>query len=72
MGKKIFKVMSLTIMITLFAISLASAKMTVKFSAMTPPDHPETLRIQNIAKYVNEKTNGEINVRIFPSNQLGD
>ncbi|WP_300464177.1 TRAP transporter substrate-binding protein DctP [Desulfobacula sp.] len=72
MGKKFLKVISLTIMVTLFAISLASAKMTVKFSAMTPPDHPETLRIQNIAKYINDKTNGEINVRVFLSNQLGD
>jgi len=64
--------MCLAMMILFLSTSMGLAKMRVKFSAMTPPDHPETLRIQNIAAYVKKATKGEIDVRIFPSNQLGD
>lgn len=59
-------------MAVLLTASLASAKIRVKFSAMTPPDHPETIRIQKIAEYINEKTDGEVVVKVFLSNVLGD
>ena len=72
MKKNFPRILCLIFLIFMATAAIASAKMVVKFSAMTPPDHPETLRIQNIAKYVKEKTNGEIDVRVFLSNQLGD
>lgn len=72
MKKNLLLAVFLVFSIVIGLATVAPAKLTVKFSAMTPPGHPETARIENIAKYIKEKTDGEIIVRVFHSNQLGD
>ncbi|MBW1722026.1 MAG: TRAP transporter substrate-binding protein DctP [Deltaproteobacteria bacterium] len=49
----------------------AGAKMTIKYGHVAPPFHGQSKGIEAFAKYVNEKTNGEIVVRTFPMGQLG-
>ncbi len=47
------------------------AKMTVKFGHVAPPGHGQTVGIDYFAKYVFERTNGEVEIRTFPMGQLG-
>ena len=51
--------------------SFASAKMTLKMGLVAPPIHPEVKAAEAFAKYVNEKTKGEISIDVFPMGQLG-
>lgn len=51
--------------------SLASAKMTLKMGFAAPPSHPEVKAGEAFAKYVKDKTNGEITIDTFPMGQLG-
>lgn len=53
------------------AVSLASAKMTLKYGFVAPPSHPEVVAGQAFADYVKAKTNGEITIDVFPMGQLG-
>jgi len=49
----------------------AEAKMTVKYGHVGPPVHPQHLGAMAFAKHVNENSNGEIEVQVFPMGQLG-
>ena len=51
--------------------NLALAKMTIKFGHVAPPFHGQSRGAEAFAKYVNEKTKGEIEVKTFPMGQLG-
>ncbi len=55
----------------LFIISTASAKMVIKFGHVAPTFHGQSVGVDHFAKYVMEKTNGEIEVRTYPMGQLG-
>jgi tripartite ATP-independent transporter DctP family solute receptor len=50
---------------------MPAAKMTIKFGHVAPPFHGQSVGIDAFAKYVEEKTNGEIVVQTFPMGQLG-
>ncbi len=54
--------------------SLASAKpeMTLKFAGQNAADHPATKQMEAIAKAIGEQTEGRIQVKVYPANQLGD
>jgi tripartite ATP-independent transporter DctP family solute receptor len=57
-----------------FLVSLAvcaEAKIIVKYGHVGPPIHPQHHGAVAFAKYVNEKTKGEIEVQVFPLGQLG-
>ena len=55
----------------LFLFTNASAKMVVKFGHVAPPFHGQSVGVDHFAKYVMEKTNGEVEVRTYPMGQLG-
>jgi tripartite ATP-independent transporter DctP family solute receptor len=48
-----------------------SAKMVLKYGHVGPPIHGQHHGCLAFAKYVNEKTNGEIQIDVFPLGQLG-
>ena len=50
---------------------LADAKIIVKYGHVGPPIHPQHHGALAFAKYVTEKTKGEIEVQVFPLGQLG-
>lgn len=54
-----------------FFAGLGDAKMIVKYGHVGPPVHPQHHAALAFAKYVGEKTNGEIEVQVFPLGQLG-
>jgi tripartite ATP-independent transporter DctP family solute receptor len=53
------------------SFGVADAKMIVKYGHVGPPVHPQHHAAVAFAKYVTEKTNGEIEVQVFPLGQLG-
>jgi tripartite ATP-independent transporter DctP family solute receptor len=55
----------------LFSIAVVEAKTIVKYGHVGPPIHPQHHGAVAFAKYVTEKTNGEIEVQVFPLGQLG-
>ncbi len=61
---------ALAFVITVLGVS-ADAKMVVKYGHVGPPVHPQHLGALAFAKYVNEKSNGQIEVQVFPLGQLG-
>jgi TRAP-type transport system periplasmic protein len=60
----------LVVCVCLFAWT-ASAKIVVKYGHVGPPIHPQHLGAMAFAKYINENSNGEIEVQVFPMGQLG-
>ncbi|MBD3308347.1 DctP family TRAP transporter solute-binding subunit, partial [candidate division KSB3 bacterium] len=65
----------LTILLTLMLVcsvsSLALAQTTFKLAHVYNPDHAWDQGAHLAAKLVSEKTNGEIQIEIFPASQLG-
>ncbi|MDL2298858.1 TRAP transporter substrate-binding protein DctP [Synergistaceae bacterium OttesenSCG-928-D05] len=52
--------------------SASAAPLVIKFAGQNPPEHHATEAMREIAKEVGEKSNGRIEVKVFPANQLGD
>ncbi len=58
--------------VALISISSVSAKtFKGKFSTDVPPDHPKTVSFEKFAKVVKEKTEGRVDISVYPSSQLG-
>lgn len=49
----------------------AEAKVTAKLASTAPTTHPNYQALVFFAKRVAEKTNGEVEINVFPGNQLG-
>lgn len=65
------------ILLFLFLLSLpfaahAAPEMVLRFAGQVPPEHTATGYMNDIAKEVLEKTNGRIEIKVYPANQLGD
>jgi TRAP-type transport system periplasmic protein len=54
-----------------FSGSFVDAKTIIKYGHVGPPIHGQHKGTLAFAKYVSEKTNGEIEVQVFPLGQLG-
>ncbi|MHB8090512.1 MAG: DctP family TRAP transporter solute-binding subunit [Syntrophales bacterium] len=68
--KPVSVIVAIVFFLVCFAFS-AEAKIIVKYGHVGPPIHPQHHAALAFAKYVNEKTNGEIEVQVFPLGQLG-
>lgn len=44
----------------------------IRLGLITPPSHQWSISANNLAKEIKEKTNGDMNVLVFPSGQLGN
>ena len=55
----------------LFAFSVVVQAETWKMATKMPPDSPEGIIFQKFADLVGEYTDGELTVKVFPSEQLG-
>lgn len=71
MNRKSVVAVFLVLLIAVFIVPAADAKIIVKYGHVGPPVHPQHLGAVAFAKYVNEKTKGEIEVQVFPLGQLG-
>lgn len=66
-----FILMVLTLLCTA-APAAADAAMTLKIGCLESPDGPNTLGWKTFEQYVESASNGNIQVDIYPSSQLGD
>ena len=71
MSKKAVLAVFLLLAFVTVSFSVAEAKTIVKYGHVGPPIHPQHLGALAFAKYVTEKTKGEIEVQVFPLGQLG-
>lgn len=49
----------------------AAAQFTYKFATGQAPTHPLNIRLQQAFDRIREKTGGDLEIRLFPANQLG-
>lgn len=65
---------TLVAMFVAFASSSAFAKaeMVLKFAGQNAVDHPATKQMNAIAEEIKTKTDGRIEVKVYPASQLGD
>jgi len=52
--------------------AFAKPEMVLKFAGQNAADHPASKMMEEIAKEIAEKTDGRIEVKVYPANQLGD
>ena len=71
MLKKSLLIIFVTIAFAFSSFAVVEAKTIVKYGHVGPPIHPQHLGALAFAKYVTEKTKGEIEVQVFPLGQLG-
>ncbi|SDP30649.1 TRAP transporter substrate-binding protein DctP [Desulforhopalus singaporensis] len=50
----------------------AAPELVLRFAGQNAADHPATKQMHEIAKEIGEKTDGRIEVKVYPGNQLGD
>jgi len=63
----------LIIFLVIFAITSSSWALTIlKFGGIQAADDTATLAMERMASQVEEKTNGEVKINVFPASQLGD
>ena len=73
MYRKLSSVVATAVFLMFCASSaFAAPEMTLKFAGQNQVDHPATKQMQAIAEEIKEKTDGRIEVKVYPANQLGD
>lgn len=70
--KSIVCVVLLLTFIALGGNAFAKSEMILKFAGQHGVDHPATVLMHEIAAEILEKTEGRIEVNVYPANQLGD
>jgi C4-dicarboxylate-binding protein DctP len=70
---KIFKVLGgLVLAVALVSVSTAGEKTVLKFAHNYPLSHPHYEGAELFKKLVEQRSNGELEVQLFPNNQLGN
>lgn len=64
-------VVALMLVLALSFSSAALAKTVLKYAHIYDPSHPVAIGSEMVAKIVAEKTNGEVEIQVFPASQLG-
>ncbi len=50
----------------------AAGEVTWRLSTVSDPTHPNNVALEGMIKRVRERTNGQLNIKVFPSSQLGN
>ena len=70
--KKLALLLAAMMILASIASAASAAQTTLRFAGQFPPDHTATGFMKDVAKEVSVKSNGHIDIKIFPANQLGD
>ena len=49
-----------------------AAPIVFRFAGQSPPDHMATKTMNEMAKEIGQKTNGRVEIKVYPANQLGN
>lgn len=72
---KVIRILNIIIVCCAFIMtgSVASdAAITIRFAGQEPIEHSSTIDMKKVAELIEKNSNGEIKVKIYPANQLGD
>lgn len=58
--------------IFVFSYSKGEAAITIRFAGQEPVEHSSTLDMKKVAELIEKNSNGDIKVKVYPANQLGD
>lgn len=72
MKKAMLVVVAFALVLGFTASAFAAPEMTLKFAGQGTVEHTGTKMMEQVAKEVFEKTNGRIEIKVYPANQLGD
>ena len=64
-------VLAMVFVFTMAGMASAQFKATMKLASATPPDHIYNVGGQRFADLIKERTNGRIEIKIYPAGQLG-
>jgi len=64
-------ILAMVLIFTMAGIASAQFKATMKLASATPPDHIYNVGGQRFADLIKERTNGRIEIKIYPAGQLG-
>lgn len=53
------------------AVVFGQSQFKLKFANIMPPDHPLNVRMKEASATIKEKTNGQVDISVFPASQLG-
>ena len=53
------------------SLVLGQTKFRMKFANIMPSDHPLNVRMREASAEINQKTNGLVDIQVFPASQLG-
>ncbi|MEG1602981.1 MAG: TRAP transporter substrate-binding protein DctP [Cloacibacillus sp.] len=70
--KKLAALMATVFVLALMATAASAAPVVLRFAGQQPPEHQCTKMMNDFAKEINKKTNGRIQVKVFPASQLGN
>ena len=70
--QKFALVLAVMMVLVAMASAASAAEVNLRFAGQFPPDHTATGFMKEVAKEVAAKSNGRIDIKIFPANQLGD
>jgi TRAP-type C4-dicarboxylate transport system substrate-binding protein len=72
MKRKLALIFAVIFVFVAIAGPATAAPTVLRFAGQSPPDHPATKTMQAMAKEIKDKTNGRVEVKVYPANQLGD
>ena len=58
--------------LTVFVFAGFAEAASLRLAGQNPPEHQDTIQMNNVKKIIEEKTGGKLTIRTYPSNQLGD
>jgi len=70
-GKMLFFSLTTTLVALFIAFNSYAATYNIRIANLYPENHPSCIQTHNFAKFVEEDSNGEVNVDVFCNNQLG-
>lgn len=71
MKSKGFFVLVMFLLLVLILSSGTMAAQKIRISVCNAPTHPQNIGLELMRKYVAEKTNGELEIVVYPNSQLG-
>jgi TRAP-type C4-dicarboxylate transport system substrate-binding protein len=71
-ASQLFSLLIVSLCILLSSVSAQAAPIVLRFSGQSQPEHPATKAMNQIAKNVAHKTEGRVEIKVYPANQLGD
>ena len=71
-SKKVSALLAATVFFAASAVPAMAAQVTFRFAGQEPAEHACTSMMKDFAKTIAKRTNGRVEIKVFPANQLGD